>query len=48
MVLLTLHRDGGAEAYNYVVPTANDPTTAALNFTSCGQKTDPLANNIPC
>jgi hypothetical protein len=48
IVLVTLHRDGGAEAYYYIVPTVNDPTTAPLGSITCGNKTDPLANNIPC
>jgi hypothetical protein len=48
MVLVTLHRNGDASAYSFDVPTANDPTTAPLTYTVCGNKTDPLANNIPC
>ena len=42
MVLLTMHRDGGAEAYNYIVPTANDPTTAALNLYNLRPKDGPI------
>lgn len=48
MVLLTLHRNGGASAYSFDVPTTSDPTTPLLTYTACGNKTDPLANNIPC
>lgn len=48
LVLVTLHRNGGADAYSYPVPTVNEPTTPPLTFTTCGDKTDPLANNIPC
>ncbi len=48
MVLVTLHRNGNASAYSFDVPTVNDTTTPALTYTACGNKTDPLANNIPC
>lgn len=55
MVLFTLHRNGGASAYSFDVPDINPNTTnaspttpAPLAYTVCGNKTDPLANNIPC
>jgi hypothetical protein len=48
ITLVTLHR-GGAEAYSFVVPTADDATTInPLRYTVCGKKTDALANNVPC
>ncbi len=46
--LVTLHRSAGAEAYSYIVPFNNDPTTAPLSYTVCGTHTDALANNLPC
>lgn len=48
MVLVTLHRNADAEAYSFIVPTSNDPKLNALNHVVCGQKTDALANYIPC
>ena len=48
ITLLTLHRDGGAEAYNYGVPTSNDASITPLHFTVCGNLSDPLANDRPC
>lgn len=52
IVVVTLHRGGGAEAFSFVVPTINDPAVRPLNYTTCGNKTDPLANSptnyIPC
>lgn len=60
MVLITLHRDGGAEAYSFVVPLANAqtptpsksqtniPAIAPLKHTVCGSKYDPLAFTTPC
>jgi hypothetical protein len=48
MVVVTLHRNGGAEAYSFIVPASSDPATAEVIHTLCGHKADPLANNIPC
>ncbi len=48
MVLVTLHRNGGASAYSFDAPTVGEATTPPLTFTACGNKTDPLANTIPC
>ncbi len=50
MVLLTLHRNGGASAYSFDVPNITDqaPPPQPLTYTVCGNKTDPLANTIPC
>ncbi len=48
LVLVTLHRGGGAEAFSFVVPSATDLTINSLKHTVCGNKTDPLGYNIPC
>jgi len=48
MVLVTLHRDGGAEAYSFTVPAVNDATIQSLIHTMCGNKVDALAYNVPC
>ncbi len=48
ITLVTLHRGGGAEAYNYNMPTLDDANVAPLTFTVCGNQTDALANNTPC
>jgi len=52
IVVVTLHRGAGAEAYSFVAPTIDDPTVRQLNHTICGNKTDSLANSpenyIPC
>jgi hypothetical protein len=48
MVLITLHRNGGAEAYYFDVPTVNDAAVSNLQQVTCGNKTDALAYNIPC
>ncbi len=48
ITLVTLHRDGGAEAYSFVVPAVDDATVNPLKYTVCGHKTDALANDVPC
>ncbi len=50
MVLITLHRGGGAQAYSFTVSTTvdQDPSGSPLILTTCGNKTDPLSYNIPC
>ena len=48
MVLVTLHRNGGAEAYSFTVPAVNDATIQSLIHTMCGNKVDALAYNVPC
>jgi hypothetical protein len=48
MVLVTLHRDGGAEAYSFTVPAVTDATINPLIPTACGNKVDALAYNVPC
>ncbi len=48
MVVITLQRNGGASAYSFIAPTTNDPTVPPLNYTVCGNKSDVLANYIPC
>jgi hypothetical protein len=48
IVLITLHRDGGAEAYSFVVPNSTNSTIEPLQQTVCGSKYDPLAFTVPC
>jgi hypothetical protein len=48
MVLITLHRNGGAEALSFIVPGTDDATINPLKQTVCGKKTDPLGYDIPC
>ncbi len=48
MLLVTLHREGGAEAYSFNVPTTDDALVNPLKQTVCGNKTDALAYDIPC
>ncbi len=48
MVVVTLHRNGGATAYSYIAPPTDDATVTPLTYTVCGNKTDALANFIPC
>jgi Glycosyl hydrolases family 39 len=48
MVLITLHRNGGADAFSFIVPGVDDATINPLTQTVCGKKTDPLDYAIPC
>lgn len=48
MVVITLHRGSGAEAYSYIPPTNNDNSVTPVLHTVCGNKSDALANYIPC
>jgi hypothetical protein len=48
MVLVTMHRGGGAEAYSFDAPGTDAATIGPLKKTVCGNKTDPLAYDIPC
>ena len=48
IVLITLHRNGGADALSFIVPSTNDATVNTLQQTVCGKKTDPLGYDIPC
>jgi hypothetical protein len=48
MVLITLHRNGGAAAISFTVPSVDDAIVNPLKQTVCGEKTDPLGYNIPC
>ncbi len=48
MVLVTLHRGAGAEAYSFTAPAIDDATISPLNHTVCGNKADALAYNVPC
>jgi hypothetical protein len=50
MVTVTLHRNGTGsdEAYSFIAPASNDASTAQVLHTICGNKTDTLANAIPC
>ncbi len=48
MVVVTLHRGGGAVAYSFAVPNTQDATINTVKLTVCGSKTDLLAYNVPC
>jgi len=48
IVVVTLHRNGGADAYSFAVPTSNDASTAQLVHTICGAKTDTVVNSTIC
>jgi hypothetical protein len=48
LTLVTLHRNGGAEAYSYDVPTITTSAVSPLNYTLCGKASDVLANDTPC
>jgi hypothetical protein len=48
LTLVTLHWNGGAEAYSYDVPTITTSAVSPLNYTVCGKASDVLANDTPC
>ena len=48
IILVTLHRNRGAEAYSMIASTSNDATAIPLTYMVCGTKTVALANDIPC
>ena len=48
MVVMTLHRNGGAEAYSYVTPTVNDSASRRYSIRCVATKSNTLASNIPC
>lgn len=48
IVLVTLHRNSGAEAVSFIVPRTADGPINPLKRTVCGHKTDPLGYDIPC
>ncbi|HLX39932.1 MAG TPA: hypothetical protein VKR42_05340, partial [Ktedonobacteraceae bacterium] len=48
IVEITLHRGSGAEAYSYIPPANNDNSVTPVLHTVCGNKSDVLANDIPC
>jgi hypothetical protein len=48
IVLVTLHRGGGAEAVSFLVPRTDDGPINPLKQTVCGNKSDPLAYDVPC
>jgi hypothetical protein len=48
MVLVTLHRNGGAEALSFLVPRLNDGPINPLKQFVCGKKTDALGYEVPC
>lgn len=47
LVLITLHRKGGAQAYSFVAPPVGTDLSP-LQQTVCGSKYDPLAFDTPC
>jgi hypothetical protein len=48
ILLINLHRGGGAEAISFNVPRIDDGPINPLKQTVCGNKTDPLGYEIPC
>ncbi|HJT56970.1 MAG TPA: glycoside hydrolase family 44 protein [Ktedonobacteraceae bacterium] len=48
MTLVTLHHSSGADAWYFDVPTVDQPGISPLQQVTCGNKTDPLAYDIPC
>lgn len=48
LVLVTLHRNGGAEAFSFPVPTTTDALINPIKETLCGNKVDPLDYSTPC
>lgn len=48
LVVVTIHRNGGAEADSYAVPTSSDTSVQPLSHVICGAKKDALATRIPC
>jgi hypothetical protein len=48
ITLVTLHRQGGAEAYSLMLPAGDDVAVAPVIHTVCGKKTDALAYEMPC
>src|SRR5437588_3412059 len=48
MLLVTLHYNGGAAAYSYIAPFTDNATAAPLSYTVCGNKTNSVANSVPC
>jgi len=48
IVLITLHRNGGADAMSFIVPSTNDETIHSLTQNVCGKKGDPLGYDTPC
>ena len=48
ITLVTLHRDGGAEAYSYDVPINENSAVGPVKSTVCGKASDVLASDTPC
>jgi hypothetical protein len=48
LVLVTLHRNGGADAYSYKVPTSENNVVNPLIHAVCGNDPDVLSNDRPC
>ncbi|GAC1385571.1 MAG: alpha-L-arabinofuranosidase [Ktedonobacteraceae bacterium] len=48
MVVVTLHMNRSAEAYSFIAPASDNASTPPVVHTVCGNKTDALANAIPC
>ena len=46
IVVLTLHHNGGNEAYSYTTPNTN--ATPSVVHSLCGNKSDTLSNVLPC
>ncbi len=48
LILVTLHWNGGAEAYSYDVPTLTQSAVGPLTSSVCGKASDVLAQDTPC
>ena len=47
VVVVTLHRGGGAESYSFAAP-GDGPSTPALVHTTCGNQGNALTNTTAC
>lgn len=48
IVLLTMHRDSGAESYSFIAPAGDAAIAAPLIYTLCGAATALPSNDKPC
>jgi len=48
IIVVTLHRGGSAEAYSFIAPASDNAGTPSVSHIICGQKSDALANTVPC
>jgi len=43
IAVLSIHRNGGSEAYSFIEPRQNVTAVSPLTYTVCGQKVDALS-----